>query len=144
MIAERDISNMSRFHRVLIVRCISRCFTSRALNSQNFVRVISEASARFFSADPKPMFTKSTGPTSIDDRSRSDARDRAGVRLPFRKPVGQTRYRRRAKTGRRDNGGSLMQLSAFERARYRSIGCVCAHATHDNPSATRPRETPDN
>lgn len=32
---------------------------------------------------PKPMFSKSTGPTSIDDRSRRGARDRVRVRCLF-------------------------------------------------------------
>lgn len=36
-----------------------------------------------------------------------------------------------------------MHLFAFERVRYRSIGCVCARLTHDNPRI-RPHETPDN
>lgn len=83
MIIERDISNMPRFRRVLIARYISRCFTSRVLNSRNFVRLIGEASAHFFGADPKPMFSKSTGPTSIDGRSGRDARDRVRVRCLF-------------------------------------------------------------
>lgn len=68
---------------------------------------------------------------SVDKRIDGASHERY-VRVPkvIRDGTEWNRYRRRAKTGRHDNGGSLMHLFAFERVRYRSIGCVCVRALH--------------